>query len=147
MDAEVDQRVHSRPMAKDGGEARYPAQGEELRKLREGVGLLQHELGEIAGVTKQAVSDWERGINRPKLDKAKAIDEALGATGQVLSLYGYDPGVLLAERLSRLEAQHEEMVAEITRLSELVIQIGKSQAASVAERAEKRQGKRRPADG
>lgn len=41
--------------------------GRKIKKLRESKGLTQRELADAIGVTDQAVSNWERGLNEPRL--------------------------------------------------------------------------------
>lgn len=41
---------------------------EQLKALREGLGLTQQELADRVGVTKQAISGWESGIFAPTLE-------------------------------------------------------------------------------
>jgi transcriptional regulator with XRE-family HTH domain len=36
-------------------------------KLRESLGLTQRQIAEVVGVTDQTVSNWERGVNLPRL--------------------------------------------------------------------------------
>lgn len=60
--------------------------GEELEAARSAKGLSQEALGKLVGVTRAAVSHWEKGLTRPtgkRLDKLKEIlawsDEPLDA--------------------------------------------------------------------
>lgn len=57
--------------------------GQELRMGRIGSGLTQEDLGRLAGVTQEYVSQVERGIVAPSLDVACRL---AAATGSVLSL-------------------------------------------------------------
>lgn len=52
---------------------------EQLKALREGLGLTQQELAERVGVTKQALSAWERGEYEPTLDSLLRIVNVTGA--------------------------------------------------------------------
>jgi len=38
---------------------------EEIRKLREDMGVTQREFAEVLGATQAAVSQWESGVKRP----------------------------------------------------------------------------------
>jgi transcriptional regulator with XRE-family HTH domain len=59
-----------------------------LRQLREEAGLTQEELAEAARVSRRAVSDLERGINRTaRKDTAVLLAGALGLAGQVSELF------------------------------------------------------------
>ena len=64
--------------------------GKNIRKLRSAAGLTQDQLAERLFVTRQTVSNWERGTSRPDLDQLEAIAGALGAEVTVL-LYGEKP--------------------------------------------------------
>jgi transcriptional regulator with XRE-family HTH domain len=59
-----------------------------LRQLREQAGLTQEELAEAARVSRRAVSDLERGINRTaRKDTAVLLAGALGLDGQARDLF------------------------------------------------------------
>jgi transcriptional regulator with XRE-family HTH domain len=49
-----------------------------LRELREGLGLTQEQLAVRAGVKRDAVARWERGIREPSWSSVLALAEALG---------------------------------------------------------------------
>ena len=44
-----------------------------VKQLRNELGLNQEELGRLAGVTKSAVSQWERGLTQPQRDALMAL--------------------------------------------------------------------------
>ena len=46
--------------------------GTNIKKLRTTAGLTQDQLAERLYVTRQTVSNWERGISRPDLDQLEA---------------------------------------------------------------------------
>ena len=50
--------------------------GENIRRLREERKITQEKLGEMVGVSFQAVSSWERDQFRPETDKLLALSEA-----------------------------------------------------------------------
>jgi transcriptional regulator with XRE-family HTH domain len=52
---------------------------EQLRRLREGLGLTHEEFAARIGVTKQAVSSWETGRSSPSLEKLIAVVNRSGA--------------------------------------------------------------------
>ena len=64
--------------------------GRNLKKLRISAGLTQDQLGECLYVTRQTVSNWERGTSRPDLDQLESIAGALGVDVTTL-LYGEQP--------------------------------------------------------
>jgi len=41
--------------------------GEQLRLMRKNVGLTQESVAEIMNITRQTLSNWERGINLPDI--------------------------------------------------------------------------------
>ena len=49
---------------------------EERKKL----GLSQEKLGELVGVSRQAVTRWEAGQSLPELEKLVALSEAFGVS-------------------------------------------------------------------
>lgn len=60
--------------------------GENIAKYRKAKGLTQEQLGELLGVTNQAVSKWESGISMPDVMMLPKISNALGIT--LDALYG-----------------------------------------------------------
>lgn len=75
-----------------GNEVREMAIGKNIKKLRTARGLTQDQLAEKLYVTRQTISNWERGTSRPDLDQLEAIAGALGADVTSL-LYGDRPPV------------------------------------------------------
>jgi transcriptional regulator with XRE-family HTH domain len=52
----------------------YDAIGEELKKMREKVGLKQKEVADMLGYTSpQFISNWERGISSPPVKTIKQL--------------------------------------------------------------------------
>ena len=64
--------------------------GSNIRKLRTGQGLTQDQLAEKLFVTRQTVSNWERGASQPDLAQLETIAAALGVEVMDL-LYGPKP--------------------------------------------------------
>ena len=64
--------------------------GSNIKKLRTGQGLTQDQLAERLYVTRQTVSNWERGASQPDLEQLEAIAAALGVEVMEL-LYGPKP--------------------------------------------------------
>ena len=50
----------------------------DLRAAREAKGLTQEALAEKAGVTRQAIGNYETGANRPSVEVAKVLGQELG---------------------------------------------------------------------
>lgn len=53
---------------------------ERIKELRKNRNLTQSELADLAGVTKTAISNWERGSYSPDSVNLKKLAEALGTT-------------------------------------------------------------------
>ena len=53
------------------------SQGRRLRDLREAAGLSQAQLAKLAGVTRNAVSQWEAGTTQPSTKRLGAVARAL----------------------------------------------------------------------
>lgn len=49
----------------------------DLRVKREAAGITQEQLAEKVGITRQAIGQYETGINRPSVEVAKAIGKEL----------------------------------------------------------------------
>lgn len=52
--------------------------GQRLAELREGAGLTQYRLAQLAGLSKQAVSKLEKGDNQPNWETVQVLALALG---------------------------------------------------------------------
>lgn len=71
--------------------------GSNIKKLRTGQGLTQDQLAERLYVTRQTVSNWERGASQPDLEQLEAIAAALGVEVMTL-LYGAKPKEVLSRK-------------------------------------------------
>lgn len=49
--------------------------GQRIQSLRKGLGLSQEALGELLGVSRQAISKWESDLTVPELDKLVALSK------------------------------------------------------------------------
>ena len=58
--------------------------GEKLQRLRQRAGMSQDVLAEKLGVSRQAVSRWERDETMPETDKVIALAELFGVTTDYL---------------------------------------------------------------
>lgn len=76
--------------------------GMKIREFRTKKGLTQEELGQLVGVTTQAVSKWERG-GAPDAEILPRIADALGVS--VDALFGRAPGGSLEEVITKEIAQ------------------------------------------
>ena len=58
--------------------------GEKLQKLRARAGMSQDALAERLGVSRQAVSRWERDETMPEVDKVVQLADLFGVTTDYL---------------------------------------------------------------
>lgn len=61
-----------------------------IKEIRKEKGLSQTDLASSVGVNQTAVSQWERGVTMPALDKAALLAETLDCT--IDELYGRKEG-------------------------------------------------------
>ena len=76
--------------------------GEQIKKFRTEKSITQEQLGELVGVSTQAVSKWERG-GAPDIELLPALSQALGVS--IDALFGNDDRsetLKLAQKLSRM---------------------------------------------
>lgn len=82
--------------------------GEKLQKLRAREGLSQDALAEALGVTRQAVSKWERDETMPEAEKIVRISDHFGVTTDHLLKDGPEKDPASARRLPDIEAWYRE---------------------------------------
>ena len=58
--------------------------GQRIRELREGKGLTLQQVGDVFGISRGAVSSWEREDTRPDQQKLPALARTLGTTVEYL---------------------------------------------------------------
>ena len=58
--------------------------GQNVQRLRRAAGLSQEELAERLGVTRQAVSKWERDSAYPEMEKLARMSQLFGVTVEAL---------------------------------------------------------------
>ena len=64
--------------------------GNLISTLRERCGLSQYQLGALVGVSDKAVSKWENGISKPRLDTIRKLSEVLDVSVDDLLTCEYD---------------------------------------------------------
>lgn len=94
--------------------------GREMKRLRKAANLTQYEVGERVGVKAQAVSAWERGENDPSWQRLRALDEAYGAGGELLALFGDER---LLSQLDALGARIEGLARHLASVLRVVRQL------------------------
>jgi len=82
--------------------------GEKLQKLRAREGLSQETLAERLGVTRQAVSKWERDETMPEAEKIVRISDCFAVTTDYLLKDGPETFASAARRLPDFEAWYRE---------------------------------------
>ena len=82
--------------------------GEKLQKLRSREGLSQDALAERLGVTRQAVSKWERDETMPEAEKIVRISDCFSVTTDYLLKDGPEKFPGTSRRLPDLEAWYRE---------------------------------------
>lgn len=55
-----------------------------IRQERQKKGLSQEQLGDLLGMTKTAVSSWERGVREPQIDTINKLIEIFDCTADYL---------------------------------------------------------------
>lgn len=90
--------------------------GGQLKTLRESAGLSQGRVAAHFKIDKSAVSEWERGLSKPTLNKLKPLDKLYGGDGKVLALF--EVGAVSARRSG--DSTVETLRSEVTRLAEVV---------------------------
>lgn len=86
--------------------------GEKILTLRKEKGLSQERLGELVGVSRQAVSKWEAGQTVPDMENCVALSQALGVTlAQLLEVEG-DPGRPENSELTQAQIELVEQMAQ-----------------------------------
>lgn len=95
-------------------EDRSPSEelGSRLRQLRKAKGLTQEALAEQVGVSKPAISSWEKGRAQPRAARATALAKALGVPVQ--SFFGGDA----TESLEAIVEESRRRIAEAAGISE-----------------------------
>lgn len=85
--------------------------GSRLRQLRKARGLTQEALAEQVGVSKPAISSWEKDKAQPRATRAAALARALGVPAQ--SLFGGDA----AESIDAVVEESRRRIAETAGIS------------------------------
>lgn len=93
---------------------------EVMRAYRQERKWSQDQLARLVTISVSAISQIERGVNHPRRDTAERIDTELGADGEILRAFGFDPldagyniipGDVLLGRFTRLETKVDQWAA------------------------------------
>lgn len=94
---------------------------ERIRLLRERLGMTQPELGRMAGVSKQAVSQWEQGASRPDRDALLRLMRRCGVNPDWVMI-GKEPMFLTGDfHRTEIEAALESLRQRIAAVNNQVI--------------------------
>jgi transcriptional regulator with XRE-family HTH domain len=74
-----------------------------IRQLREDHGDSQHQLAEVAGVSREQVEAWEQGLTRPSVVSLRALTEHFGVDEAEIDLDPCEPPTLGEHVLAALE--------------------------------------------
>lgn len=92
--------------------------GDKLKELRKNKNMSQEELGEICGVAKQTVSNWENNATQPPFDAIIKISKHFGVTTDYL--FGLNQEDLSnIERLKQILKEYGIMFGSDLSLTEL----------------------------
>lgn len=102
-----------------------PVFGKNLAFLRKHFGYTQQALADLVGVTKGAISQYEKGLNLPNFGTLKKLGEQMGCGVDAL-LYGPTnrfrqgnlPGTTIDERVGALADAYREYVLHHLRTAE-----------------------------
>lgn len=115
--------------------ALYPARmsiGARFRQLRQHLGLSGEQIGEICGVTKGMVSQWESDVSTPPADRLIvlaerhdfSIDWVLRNKGSMIQigLYVTDPKIMTAVRVMEPLPEYgkDQAVKDVVEVAELI---------------------------
>lgn len=83
----------------------------QIKKLRQSLGISQAVFGSRLGVTKQCISNWEKGTIRPSIDTLTRIAEVYHvSTDVLLGITELSPHMIDASGLSDTQIQHIELI-------------------------------------
>ncbi len=88
--------------------------GDNIKKYREAKGLKQEEVAAAVGKTKNVVSNWERGDNKPDADTIPILCGLLGVDAN--TLMGWDN----TEQLKADAKSVEEQIVQNPKIKELL---------------------------
>ena len=95
--------------------------GEKILKLRKKNGLSQEKLGELIGVTRQTISNWELNETTPSVEELKKISKELNIS--IDELLDNDIKNVLVEKVSNTEAL-AGLILKVIKLSIIVLIAG-----------------------
>ena len=87
--------------------------GKRIQKLRQQKGFTQQQFSEMVGISTNYLSDLERGVSSPRMDKLVAIINALGCSADEVFADVLENGYQvrasrLTDELAKLSPQEQE---------------------------------------
>lgn len=98
--------------------------GGQLKEMRNRARLSQREVAANFGIDKSAVSEWERGLARPTVDKLQRLDSLYGGAGKVLELFDVGASARPSDDSRAVAALRRDL----TRLAEVVARLAEEMA-------------------
>lgn len=104
--------------------------GENIAKYRKVKGLTQEQLGELLGVTNQAVSKWESAVSMPDIMLLPRISNALGITLE--ALYGIQKTEVKVKADDFPKAANDHLIEFMVQQSGVWFTFNKSEEENIA---------------
>lgn len=105
--------------------------GDRIKQLRKALGLTQEELGRIAGISKAAVSAWERERSKPDTDSLLALERKKRVNIEWVRT-GKGEMLHTPEAVRRVREQRESYGnAEVMKVAELYERLNEEQRQAV----------------
>ena len=104
--------------------------GENIAKYRKVKGLTQEQLGELLGVTNQAVSKWESAVSMPDIMLLPRISNALGITLE--ALYGIQKTEVKVKADDFPKAANDHLIEFMVKQSGVWFTFNRSQEDNIA---------------
>ncbi len=104
--------------------------GENIAKYRKAKSLTQEQLGQLLGVTNQAVSKWESGVSMPDIMLLPEIANALGIT--LDALYGIQKTEVKVKADDFPKAANDHLIEFMVKQSGVWFNFNKTQEENIA---------------
>lgn len=88
--------------------------GQQMKDMRKRAGMTQRQVAALFGMTASAVSEWERGNTTPEWTRLRPLDDAYGAGGALLAMFGDAGAVTQYDALSARVRAIEDRMAEVS---------------------------------
>ncbi len=92
-------------------------------RLREEKGMTQAELADMLGVTAAAVSKWENGVSKPKIEILFSLAKILGVTPEELMEGRYLNGERVSEETAKRIREEFEYLTKVSSYQEVGVKV------------------------